>query len=110
MSTDTEITNYQTVFVVPESAVSYFDRALDPDAVALMMGLIEKGPDKGKWKIEAIFEGEPDRQALGTLIAIAAMSADTAGDTRSPITPPAHICPPSPLKAASASALSSWYR
>lgn len=75
MSTDTEVTNYQTVFIVPESAVSYFDRALDPDASALMMGLIEKGPDKGKWKIEAIFEGEPDRQALGTLIAIAAMSA-----------------------------------
>ncbi len=73
--TDTEITNYQTVFVVPESAVPFFDRALEPDAAALMMGLIEKGSDKGKWKIDAIFEGKPDRQALGTLIAIAAMSA-----------------------------------
>lgn len=72
---DTEITNYQSQFIIPQEAIPFFERALDPDAVALLASLIEKGPDKGKWKIEAIFEGMPDKQALDTLIAIASMSA-----------------------------------
>ncbi len=72
--TDT-VLNYQSVFIVPESALEYFDRALEPYASATLMSLLEKGPDKGKWKIEAIFEGEPDRQALQVTLAIAAFSA-----------------------------------
>ena len=41
----------------------------------MLMSLLEKGPDKGKWKIEVIFEGEPDRNALQVTLAIAALSA-----------------------------------
>ncbi len=69
------VLNYQSIFIVPQSALEYFDRALDPYASAMLMSLLEKGPDKGKWKIEVIFEGEPDRQALEVTLAIAALSA-----------------------------------
>ncbi len=69
------VLNYQSVFIVPQSALEYFDRALDPYASAMLMSLLEKGPDKGKWKIEVIFEGEPDRNALQVTLAIAALSA-----------------------------------
>lgn len=69
------VLNYQSVFIVPQSALEYFDRALDPYASAMLISLLEKGPDKGKWKIEAIFEGEPDRNAIQVTLAIAALSA-----------------------------------
>ena len=69
------LTQYQTVIVIPEKAVPYFERALDPYAVALMASLIETGPDKDKWKMEAIFDGKPDEHVLDVTIAIAAMSA-----------------------------------
>ena len=39
----TELTQYQTQMIVPEKAVPYFERALDPYAVALMASLIEEG-------------------------------------------------------------------
>ena len=67
---------YQTVMIIPEKAVPFFEKALDPYAVALMASLIEKGPDKDKWTIEAIFDGKPDMEVLGVTIAIAAMSAE----------------------------------
>ena len=69
------LTQYQTVIVIPEKAVPYFERALDPYAVALMASLIETGPDKNKWKMEAIFDGKPEENVLDVTIAIAAMSA-----------------------------------
>lgn len=71
----TELTQYQTQMIIPEKAVPYFERALDPYAVALMASLIEVGDDKGKWKIEAIFDGLPDEEVLKVTLAIASMSA-----------------------------------
>ena len=71
----TELTQYQTQMIVPEKAVPYFERALDPYAVALMASLIENGEDKGKWKIEAIFDGLPNEEVLKVTLAIASMSA-----------------------------------
>lgn len=70
-----ELTQYQTVVIVPEKAVPFFERALDPYAVALMASLIETGADKDKWKMEAIFDGKPDEKTLEVTMAIAAMSA-----------------------------------
>ena len=70
-----DLTQYQTVVVIPEKAVPFFEKALDPYAVALMASLIEEGKDKNKWKMEAIFDGKPDEHTLSVTIAIAAMSA-----------------------------------
>ncbi len=70
-----ELIQYQTQMIVPEKAVPYFERALDPYAVALMASLIETGDDKGKWKMEAIFDGQPDMETLKVTLAIASMSA-----------------------------------
>ena len=70
-----ELTQYQTVMIIPERAVPYFEKALDPYAVALMASLIENGPNKNEWKIEAIFDGKPDEEVLDVTLAIAAMSA-----------------------------------
>lgn len=69
------LTQYQTVMIIPEKAVPFFEKALDPYAVALMASLIETGKDKNKWKMEAIFDGKPDDHTLSVTIAIAAMSA-----------------------------------
>ena len=74
----TSISHYQSVFVLPEKAVPFFEKALDPYASALLGSLIEKGPDKGMWKIEAIFENVPQNGELQTMVAIAAMSAGIA--------------------------------
>ena len=72
----TQISHYQSVFILPEKAVPFFEKALDPYASALLGSLIEKGPDKGMWKIEAIFETIPPNSELQTIVAIAAMSAE----------------------------------
>lgn len=71
-------TFYQSVLTVPEKAVPYFERALDPNAIALMASLIEEGAQKGCWKMEAIFEKKPDDDVLDTTLAIAAMAAGIA--------------------------------
>lgn len=71
-----KVSHYQSVFILPEKAVPFFEKALDPYASALLGSLIEKGPDKGMWKIEAIFENIPPNGELQTTVAIAAMSAD----------------------------------
>ncbi|MBP5534746.1 MAG: 50S ribosomal protein L11 methyltransferase [Alphaproteobacteria bacterium] len=71
-----DLTQYQTVITIPEKAVPFFEKALDPYAVALMASLIEKGEDKNKWKMEAIFDGKPDENVLDVTMAIAAMSAE----------------------------------
>ena len=70
-----ELTQYQIQMIVPEKAVPFFEKALDPYAVALMGSLIEEGEYKGFWKIEAIFDGLPDEEILKVTLAIAAMSA-----------------------------------
>lgn len=71
----TELTQYQTQMIIPEKAVPFFERALDPYAIALMASLIEEGEHKGFWKMEAIFDGSPDEEVLKVTLAIAAMSA-----------------------------------
>ena len=70
------LTQYQTVFIIPEKAVPYFEKALDPYAVVLMASLIETGENKNKWKMEAIFDGMPDKSVLSVTITIASMSAE----------------------------------
>ena len=60
-----EVTNYQTVFVVPETAVPFFEKALDSLTIALSGSLIEEGPDKDCWRMDAIFEGKPDEEYCG---------------------------------------------
>ena len=71
-----ELTQYQTQMIIPEKAVPFFERALDPYAIALMASLIEEGAHKGDWKIEAIFDGLPDEEVLKVTLAIASMSAE----------------------------------
>lgn len=68
--------HYQTTFIVPEHAVPFYERALDPYASALLASLVEAGLDKGKWEMQAIFETKPDVGILGTILTIAALSAE----------------------------------
>lgn len=51
--------NYDMKFLVPESAVPVFEMALEGLASALLTRQIEKGKDKGKWEVQAIFEEQP---------------------------------------------------
>ena len=71
-----EVTNYQTVFVVPETAVPFFEKALDSLTIALSGSLIEEGPDKDCWRMDAIFEGKPDEEYLRVVMSIASLSAN----------------------------------
>lgn len=71
-----QIDAYEMKICVPESAVPLFERALDPLASALLACLIEKGPLKGCWELQAIFETKPNPLQLETAIMIAAQAAD----------------------------------
>lgn len=71
-----QIDAYEMKFCIPEPAVPLFERVLDPMAAALLACLIEKGPQKGYWELQAIFETTPDMVQLDTVIMIA---SDAAG-------------------------------
>ena len=67
--------NWQLSFVLAADAVPFFERALDGDDTALLASEIETGADKGKWKLEAIFQNRPDESALRANLEIAATMA-----------------------------------
>ena len=64
--------NYDMKFLVPESAVPVFEMALEGLASALLTRQIEKGKDKGKWEVQAIFEEQPDSDEVAGAMNFAA--------------------------------------
>ena len=67
--------NWQISFVLPPDALPFFERALDGDDTALLASEIETGADKGKWKLDAIFQNHPDEALLNTSLTLAAQAA-----------------------------------
>ncbi|MBR6412045.1 MAG: 50S ribosomal protein L11 methyltransferase [Alphaproteobacteria bacterium] len=59
--------------ILPESAVPTFEMALEETAGAVLTRLIEKGKYAGHWELQAIFETEPDKGILKSLITNAAL-------------------------------------
>lgn len=53
-------TNYEIRFLLPKKAVPVFEAELEETAAAVLTVLIEHGPQKGLWEMQAIFEGKPD--------------------------------------------------
>lgn len=67
--------NWQISFTLPADAVPFFERALDGGDTALLASEIETGADKGKWKLDAIFENRPDEALLDASLSLAATAA-----------------------------------
>ena len=61
--------------ILPESAVPTFEMALEESAGAVLTRLIEKGKYAGLWELQAIFENEPDKAYLKSLLEDASVRA-----------------------------------
>ena len=68
----TDILNYDFKILLASNEVPVFEEVLSEFAAAVLTVLIEKGPDKGKWELQAIFEGKPDDAELDRLLELAA--------------------------------------
>lgn len=64
--------NYEIKFIVPPECVATFEMALEEIAAAILTVLIEKGPKKGHWEIQAIFETKPDESDVERVMKSAA--------------------------------------
>lgn len=64
----TETLNYDFKILLNPNEVCLFEEALSEIAGAVLTVMIEKGPNKGMWELQAIFEGKPDEAELLTLI------------------------------------------
>lgn len=67
--------NWQISFILSPDAVPFFERALDGDDTALLASEIETGPDKGEWRLDAIFQDRPDESLLNASLSLAAAAA-----------------------------------
>ena len=61
--------------ILPESAVPTFEMVLEESAGAVLTRLIEKGKYAGLWELQAIFETEPDKAYLKSLLGDASARA-----------------------------------
>lgn len=62
--------------ILPEKAVPIFEMALEETAGAVLTRLLEKGKYAGYWELQAIFEAEPDKAYLKSLLTNAAIRAN----------------------------------
>lgn len=58
------VETYEMKFLLPPKVVPVFETALEEIASAVLTVMIEHGPDKGMWEMQAIFEGKPNEQAI----------------------------------------------
>ena len=75
----TEILNYDFKILLEADQVSVFEEALSEIAGAVLTVLIEKGENKGKWELQAIFEGKPDEDCLNAVLKSAVAMAGMDG-------------------------------
>lgn len=64
----TDILNYDFKILLNKENVPVFEDVLSEIASAVLTVMIEKGEHKGKWELQAIFEGKPNELELDTLI------------------------------------------
>lgn len=64
----TDILNYDFRILLKPDDVPVFEDVLSETAAAVLTVMIEKGPDKGKWELQAIFEGMPDEEHILFLV------------------------------------------
>lgn len=67
-----ETVNYETKLLLPAKAVPVFEAALEETATAVLTVIIEKGLHKGKWELQALFEGRPDNKNVQQILKSAA--------------------------------------
>lgn len=60
--------NYDFKILLSPKAVPVFEDVLSEFASAVLTVMIEHGVNKGKWELQAIFEGKPDETVLKQLI------------------------------------------
>ena len=73
----TSVETYEMKFLVPSVAVPVYENVLEDVAAAVLTVMIEQGPDKGKWEIQAIFEGKPDETVVQAVLKQAAQQTQT---------------------------------
>lgn len=66
---------WQIKSLVSANGLPFYEQALEDVSSAVMFSEIETGDDKGKWKLEAICETEPDLKQLNLVWAIASAAA-----------------------------------
>ncbi len=71
----TDILNYDFKILLNPENVFVFEDMLSEVAAAVLTVMIEKGEHKGKWELQAIFEGKPDENIVQTVIEQAASIA-----------------------------------
>lgn len=69
--------NYEIKFIVPAESVPMFEMALEEIAAALLTVPLEKGPHKGDWEVQAIFETKPEEDDLKRVMNFAAKTMKT---------------------------------
>ncbi len=62
------IDTYEMKFLLPPEIVSFYEVALEEVAAAILTVMIEHGPDKGMWELQAIFEGEPNIETVKVIL------------------------------------------
>lgn len=66
--------NWEIKFIVPPESVPMFEMALEEIAAALLTVPLEKGPHKGDWEVQAIFETKPEEADLTRVMMFAAQT------------------------------------
>ncbi len=68
---------YEMKFLLPAEAVPCYEMALEEVAAAVLTVMIEQGANKGKWELQAIFEGAPDENDVNAALENAAQLSGT---------------------------------
>ncbi len=71
------VDTYEMKFLLVPEAVPFYEMALEEVAAAVLTVMIEHGPDKGRWELQAIFEGEPEVEAVSAALKNAAQLSKT---------------------------------
>lgn len=69
--------NYDFKILLKPNDVPYFEEALSEVASAVLTVMIEHGENKGKWELQAIFEGKPNLEELDFALSVASKQAGT---------------------------------
>lgn len=62
------VANYEFKIMLDPKNVPIFECALEEVAAAVLTVMIEQGPHKGKWELQAIFENEPDMNYVNQIL------------------------------------------
>lgn len=69
---------FRVAVTVPEAALGPFDAAMESLGGAMLMQLMEDGPQAGFWRLESLLQARPEDHVVHTMLALAAASAGIA--------------------------------